>query len=182
MDKFNAMRLYCTIIETGQLSLAAEQLNLSKGAVSKGLTQLETNLGGRLLNRTTRRLTPTEAGLAFYEQAKFILASVAEVESVVTDLTTEPRGLLKINAPMSFGSRYLGELLAKYQQKYPQVHIDINLDDQQVDVVGEGYDIVLRIAVLADSSLIARCIASCQIVLCASPAYLKKYGIPQTPR
>lgn len=181
LDQFNAMKLYCRIVETGQLSLAADDLNLSKGAVSKQLAKLEAHLGGRLLNRTTRRLTPTEAGLAYYERAKQILESVEEAECVVSGLSAEPRGTLKINAPMSFGARYLGKLLARYQQQYPQVDINIDLHDRQVDVVEEGYDLVLRIAALADSSLIARKLAPCRIVLCASPAYLKKHGEPKTP-
>ncbi len=181
MDRFNAMKLYCRIVETGQLSLAADQLNLSRGAVSKQLAKLEAHLGGRLLNRTTRRLTPTEVGIAFYERAKLILESIEEAECVVTGLTAEPRGTLRINAPMSFGSRYLGELLAKYQEKYPQIEIDISLHDRQVDVVDEGYDLVLRIAALEDSSLIARKLASCNIVACASPSYLKKFGEPTKP-
>ncbi|MEE9327259.1 MAG: LysR family transcriptional regulator [Cocleimonas sp.] len=181
MDKLKAMTLYCRIIETGQLSLAADELNLSKGAVSKQLAKLEESLGGRLLNRTTRRLTPTEVGTAFYQRAKLILESVEEAECIVTGLTAEPRGTLKINAPMSFGSQYLGELLAKYQQLYPQVNIDIDLHDRQIDVVEEGYDLVLRIASLEDSSLIARRLAPCEIVVCASPAYLEKHGMPETP-
>ena len=181
MDRFNAMKLYCRIVETGQLSIAADQLNLSKGAVSKQLAKLESHLGGRLLNRTTRRLTLTEVGVAFYERAKLILESVEEAECVVSGLTTEPRGTLKMNAPMSFGAFYLGELLAKYQQKYPQVDLEISLHDRQVDVVDEGYDLVLRIAALEDSTLIARKLAACHIVLCASPGYLKQYGTPENP-
>lgn len=181
MDRLGAMNLYCHIVESGQLSLAADQLNLSKGAVSKQLAKLEAHLGGRLLNRTTRRLNPTEAGIAFYERAKLILESVEEAECVVSGLTIEPRGTLKINAPMSFGIRYMGKLLAKYQQKYPNVMIDISLNDRQIDLVEEGYDLALRIATLKDSSLIARRLAPCHIVLCASPDYLQQYGEPKTP-
>jgi len=175
------MRLYCHIVEAGQLSLAADQLNLSKGAVSKQLAKLETHLGGRLLHRTTRRLTPTEVGIAFYERAKQILESVEEAECVVTGLTAEPSGTLKINAPMSFGFLHMGELLAKYQKKYPKVNIDITLHDRQIDLIEEGYDLALRIATLKDSSLIARKIASCHLVMCASPEYLEKQGEPQNP-
>jgi len=134
-----------------------------------------------LLNRTTRRLTPTEAGVAFYERAKLILESVDEAECVVSGFSAEPRGVLKINAPMSFGARYLGALIADYQRAYPQVNIDISLHDRQVDVVDEGYDLVLRIATLEDSSLIARKLAPCHIVLCASPEYIDKFGEPKTP-
>ncbi|MCK5813904.1 MAG: LysR family transcriptional regulator [Cocleimonas sp.] len=181
MDRLSAMNLYCHIIEMGQLSLAADHLDLSKGAVSKQLAKLEAHLGGRLLNRTTRRLTPTEAGIAFYERAKVILESVEEAECVVSGLTAEPRGTLKINAPMSFGVRHMGKLLAKYQQQYPKVIIDISLNDRKIDLVEEGYDLALRIATLKDSSLIARKLAPCHIVLCASPAYLQQYGEPQTP-
>lgn len=181
MDRLKAMTLYCRIIEMGQLSRAADELNLSKGAVSKQLAKLEAHLGGRLINRTTRRLTPTEAGLAYYERAKTILESVDEAECLVTGLSAEPRGTLKISAPMSFGSQYLGALLAKYHHHYPKVIIKLDLHDRQVDVIEEGYDLVLRIAKLKDSSLIARRLASSHSVLCASPAYLKKYGEPQTP-
>lgn len=181
MDTLKAMKLYCYIVDAGQLSIAADQLNLSKGAVSKQLAKLETHLGGRLLNRTTRRLTPTEAGISFYERAKVILESVKEAECVVTGLTVEPSGTLKINAPMSFGFSHMGELLAKYQHKYPKVTIDITLHDRQIDLVEEGYDLALRIATLKDSSLIARRIAPCHIVMCAAPAYLEKHGEPQTP-
>jgi len=181
MDRLSAMNLYCHIVETGQLSLAADHLNLSKGTVSKQLAKLEAHLGGRLLNRTTRRLTPTEAGIAFYERAKLILESVEEAECVVSGLSAEPRGTLKINAPMSFGIHYMGKLLAKYQQKYPKVMIDIRLNDRQIDLVEEGYDLALRIATLKDSSLIARRLAPCHIVMCASPAYLQQQGEPHTP-
>ena len=175
------MKLYCRIIETGQLSLAADDLNLSKGAVSKQLAKLEAHLGGRLLNRTTRRLTPTEAGTAFYERAKLILESVEEAECVVSGLTAEPSGTLKINAPMSFGFLHMGKLISKYQLKYPKVTIDITLHDRQIDLVEEGYDLALRIATLKDSSLIARRLAPCHLVMLASPTYLQKYGEPQEP-
>ncbi len=181
MDKLNAMNLYCQIVESGQLSIAADNLNLSKGAVSKQLAKLEAHLGGRLLNRTTRRLTPTEAGIAFYERAKQILESVKEAECVVTGLTTEPHGTLKINAPMSFGARYLGALLAEYQKKYPKMKIDLTLHDRQIDLIEEGYDLALRIATLKDSTLIVRKLAACHIVMCASPGYLQKNGRPKIP-
>ena len=181
MDRFSAMQLYCQIVETGQLSLAADQLNLSKGTVSKQLAKLEAHLGGRLLNRTTRRLTPTEAGKAFYQRAKLILESLEEAECAVSGLTTEPRGTLKINAPMSFGIQYMGELLSKYQQKYPKVTVDISLNDRQIDLIEEGYDLALRIATLKDSSLVVRRLATCHIVMCASIDYLKQHGEPKTP-
>lgn len=181
MDILNAMKLYCHIVDYGQLSIAADKLELSKGAVSKQLAKLEDHLGGRLLNRTTRRLTTTEAGLVFYEHAKQILELVTEAESAVTGLTSEPNGILKINAPMSFGVNYLGELLAKYQQKYPKVKINLTLHDRQIDLVEEGYDLVLRIASLKDSSLIARKLAPCNFAICASPEYLKKHGVPKQP-
>ncbi len=181
MDRLDAMKLYCRIIETGQLSLAADQMNLSKGTVSKQLAKLETSLGGRLLNRTTRRLAPTEVGMAYYGRVKLILESVEEAESAVTGLTAEPQGVLKINAPMAFGSHHLGELLAHYQQRYPKVKINIKLSDQQEDMIKAGYDIVLRIAILEDSSLIMRRLASCPIILCASHQYLVKNGEPTSP-
>jgi len=180
MDTLNAMKLYCRIVESGQLSIAAEQLNLSKGAVSKQLSKLESHLGGRLLNRTTRSLTPTEVGKAFYERAKQILESVEEAECVVSGLTAEPSGTLKINAPMSFGFLHTAKLLAKYQEKYPKVTLDIDLHDRKVDLIEDGYDLALRIAKHKDSTLIARRIAPCHLVTVASPEYLEKYGEPKT--
>lgn len=182
MDTLSAMKLYCKIVDSGQLSIAADQLNLSKGAVSKQLAKLETHLGGRLLNRTTRSLTPTEAGKTFYERAKQILESVEEAECVVSGLTAEPSGTLKINAPMSFGLLHMGKLLAKYQELYPKVKVDIDLHDRQIDLVEEGYDLALRIAKHKDSTLIGRKIAPCHLVMVASPDYLKKFGEPKTPR
>lgn len=181
MDTLNAMKLYCHIVDAGQLSSAADQLNLSKGAVSKQLAKLEAHLGGRLLNRTTRRLTPTEAGIAFYDRAKRIIESVEEAECIVTGLTVEPKGTLKINAPMSFGLNHMGELLAKYKQQYPKVTVDITLQDRQIDLIEEGYDLALRIATLKDSTLIARKLSPCHIVMCASPDYLEKHGEPEEP-
>lgn len=180
MDRLEVMRLYCYIIETGQLSLAADKMNLSKGTVSKQLAKLEASLGGRLLNRTTRRLAPTEVGINYYKRAKLILEAIEEAECAVGGLTMEPQGVLKINAPMAFGSQNLGKLLAQYQQQYPKVKIDITLSDHQVDVIEEGYDIVLRIGILEDSSLIMRRLAPCPIMLCASADYLSRYGEPKT--
>ena len=181
MDKFSAMRLYCRIIETGHLSAAADDLNLAKGTVSKQLAQLEAYLGGRLLNRTTRKLTPTEAGLVYYEKAKSILEAVEESECVISGLTHEPRGTLKITAPMSFGTLYLAPLLARYHQAFPQVEVKLSMYDRQVDPVEEGYDLVIRIAELLDSVLIARRLATCHRVICASPDYLALNGTPETP-
>lgn len=176
------MRLYCKIVEVGQLSIAAEQLNLSNGAVSKQLSKLEAHLGGRLLSRTTRSLTPTEVGKAYYDRAKQILESVDEAECVVSGLTAEPSGTLKINAPMSFGFLHMAKLLAKYQEMYPKVTVDIDLHDRQIDLVEEGYDLALRIAKHKDSTLIARKLADCKIVMVASPEYLEKYGEPISPK
>lgn len=177
----STMKVYCEIIEAGQFNIAAKKLNLSKGSVSKQLARLETHLGSRLLNRTTRRLTPTEVGLLFYKQSKYILELVDEAEKTATSLSSEPRGILNITAPTSFGSRYLGSLLAAYQAQYPRVKVKLSLNDKQQDIVEHGYDLAIRIATLEDSSLIARRITTLNMVICASPAYLEKHGEPEIP-
>jgi len=181
MDKLNAMNLYCQIVDSGQLSIAADNLNLSKGTVSKQLAKLEAHLGGRLLNRTTRRLTPTEAGMAFYKKAKQILESVEEAECVVTGLTAEPRGTLKINAPMSFGAYIWERYWQSTKKSTPKMQVDLTLHDRQIDLIEEGYDLAIRIATHKDSSLIVRKLATCHIVICASPHYLQKNGVPKDP-
>jgi DNA-binding transcriptional LysR family regulator len=138
--------------------------------VSKYVMELEQELGVQLLNRTTRSASPTENGRAYYERLVAILAELEEADSAVTRLVVEPRGLLRINAPMSFGTIHLGPAIAEFIEKYPELQIQLALSDEQIDAVQEGFDVTLRIAELASSSLIARRLLGVQRVFCAAPA------------
>lgn len=181
MDRFTSMQAFVAVVEAGGFSAAAARLPISRAGVSKHVSELETHLGVRLLNRTTRRLSLTEAGRAYYERCVQILDDVADSECVATGLSSEPYGVLRLNAPMSFGIKQLAPRLHRFYQRYPRVEVALNLSDRFVDVVEEGYDLVIRIARLKDSSLIARQIAPCRHVLCASPSYLQQHGSPQNP-
>jgi DNA-binding transcriptional LysR family regulator len=143
--------------------------------------ELEQQLGARLLDRTTRRVTPTEAGLAYYDRCMAILAQVEETEAQISRLHDEPKGLLKVNAPMSFGTLYLGDAIADFMIRYSDLRIELTLTDRFIDPLEEGVDVTVRIGTLSDSSLIARRIAPARILLVASPSYLKKRGTPQRP-
>lgn len=181
MDRLTSMQAFVAVVESGGFTTAAERLPISRAGVSKHINMLETHLGVRLLNRTTRQISLTEAGQAYYERCVQILADIADSECLVTGLTSEPYGSLRVNAPMSFGRQHLAPLLNRFRARFAQVEIDLNLTDRFVDVVEEGYDIVIRIAMLKDSSLFARRIAPCKHVLCASPAYLEQHGTPASP-
>lgn len=181
MDQLTSMQAFVTVVDSGGFTAAAERLPISRAGVSKHINSLESRLGVRLLNRTTRQTSLTEAGQAYYQRCVQILEDIADSECVVTGLTSEPHGTLRINAPMSFGRQHLAPLLSRFRERFPRVDIDLSLNDRQVDVIEEGYDIVIRIARLKDSSLFARRIAPCKHVLCASPQYLAKQGIPTSP-
>jgi len=182
MDRLISMRIFTSVVENSGFSAASEKLGLSRAAVSKHIAQLETHLGGRLLNRTTRQISLTGVGRVYYASCKQILEDIDVAECVVSGLSNEPRGALRINAPMSFGSHRIAPLLARFNTLHPAVEIDLSLNDRLVDVVEEGYDLVIRIADLADSNLIARRLAPSHQVLCASPVYLQTHGIPQHPQ
>lgn len=181
MDRLTSMSVFVTVVDQGSFSAAAEQLQLSRGSASKHITALENCLGGRLLNRTTRRISLTEAGKAYYERCKQILEDVQEAECVVTGLSSDPRGLLRINAPMSFGTKQLADIVAHFCQAHPAIDVELSLNDRLVDVVEEGYDLAIRITQLKESSLIARKLAPSRRILCASPDYLKTHGQPKDP-
>jgi DNA-binding transcriptional LysR family regulator len=180
-DRLTALEVFTRIVETGSFTLAAAELNLSRGAVSKHMTVLEDRLGVRLLNRTTRRSSLTEAGTAFYERCRQLLADLEEAELQAGQAALCPRGVLKISAPMSFGIHHLAPALPDYLRAYPEVTVDLALNDRVVDLVDEGFDVAIRIRRLDDSSLIARRIAPCRMVVCAAPAYLAARGEPRVP-
>ncbi len=181
MDKLDALRIFATVIETHGLTAAARRLGLSRSAVSKAVTQLEQSLGAQLLNRTTRHVSPTDTGAAYYERAVAILADMDEADRAVAERHGEAKGAIRLNAPMSFGTLHLAAAIADFMALYPEIRVEAALSDRFIDPVEEGFDLTIRIARLADSSLIARRLAPARRVLCASPAYLAAHGNPATP-
>lgn len=182
MDNLSAMAVFAKVVQAGGFSAAARRLRLSKAAVSKRVAGLEDRLGARLLNRTTRRLALTEEGAAFYERAVRILAEVDEAEGAVSRLGAEPRGTLRVSAPMSFAILHLADALPAFMAKHPGLAVDIALNDRLVDLVEEGFDVAIRIARLPDSSLVARKLAPTRSLVAARPDYWRRHGKPRHPR
>ena len=181
MNKLEAMTAFTRVVALGSYAEAGRALGLTRSAVSKAVMELEQVLGARLLDRTTRRVSPTEAGRAYYERCVDILASIEETELRVSRLHDEPRGVLRINAPMSFGIRYLGAAIADFMAGYPDLKVEMTLNDRFIDPIEEGADVTIRIAVLESSSLIARKLAPSRRVLVAAPGYLERHGEPSRP-
>jgi DNA-binding transcriptional LysR family regulator len=181
MDKFLEMKTFAAVVDGGSFVQAADALEMSKPAVSRHVAELEQRLGVRLLQRTTRKLSLTEEGRLFYGRCKTVLADVEVAEEEITSQSIAVKGLIKVNVPVSFGLLELAPLWPDFMSKYPDVELDITLADRMVDLVEEGYDIAVRIARLPNSSLVSRKLASTRLVLCASPAYLKKHGKPKHP-
>ncbi|MPQ69193.1 MULTISPECIES: LysR family transcriptional regulator [unclassified Pseudomonas] len=181
MNPFEDMRIFCQVMDSGSFTAAADQLGLSKQFVSRRLMQLEERLGVRLINRSTRRLDMTPLGQSYYESALRLLSEVEQVEQGIAGQTVEPRGTVRLSAPLSFAMVHLSEVLPAFLQRYCDVTVEVDLSDRPVDLLGEGYDLALRIGVLEDSTLIARRIGSIQRVYCASPAYLAERGTPVKP-
>lgn len=179
--RLEEMATFVQVVEARGFSAAARELGLSPSAVSKQVRVLEERLGVRLLQRTTRRLALTEPGRRFLERARAILAEVRELRADVAGLQREPRGTLRIAAPPDFGRLQLGRLLAAFAARHPDLGIELELSGRAVDVVEEGFDVAIRIAALRDSSLVARRLAPCRRVLCASPDYLRRRGEPRRP-
>jgi DNA-binding transcriptional LysR family regulator len=175
------MNVLVKVVASGSFSEAARRLGVTRSAISKAITQLEQELGARLLDRTTRRVAPTEAGLAYYERCLAILAQISETEAQISRLHDEPKGVLKVNGPMSFGTLYLGTAIADFMERYSDLKVELTLTDRMVDPLEEGVDVTVRIGAMVDSSLIARRISSARIVLVASPAYIAEHGEPETP-
>jgi DNA-binding transcriptional LysR family regulator len=169
------------VAECGSFSKAAERLHSSKSVVSRQVGALETALGARLLHRTTRALTLTEAGRSYLERAIRILADLAEANASIGQLQTAPRGRLRVNAPMSFGFLHLAPALPEFLTRYPDVAVELTMNDRFVDLVDEGFDVAVRIGKLDDSSLVARRLAPMRRAVCAAPAYLQKRGTPMSP-
>jgi DNA-binding transcriptional LysR family regulator len=182
MDKLASLRAFVKVVELGSFSEAGRQLRLSRSAVSKYVGDLEQSLGVQLLNRTTRHASPNENGQAYFERALSILSDIDAADQAVAQLQSTPRGLLRVNAPMSFGTLQLGSAVADFMERYPELQLQLVLSDDLVDPVQDGFDVTLRIAELESSSLIARKIVPIDRVVCASPAYLDRHGVPAHPR
>lgn len=182
MDKFESIRAFTQVVAAGGFAAAARDMGLSRSAVNKLVIALENELGVQLLHRSTRVVRPTETGLAFYERCVEILATLEEAERSVTQLHEEPRGRLRVNAPMTFGTLHLAPALADFLVQYPELQVQLTLNDRFIDPIEEGFDITVRIAQPQDSaSLIVHPLAPAQRVLCATPAYLASHGIPTHP-
>lgn len=180
-DSLSGMAIFAKVVEAKSFTAAAIELGMSKSAVSKHISRLEDRLGARLLNRTTRRLGLTETGAAFYDRCARVVTEAEEAALAVTELQSEPRGTLRVNAPMSFGILHIAPAIPDFLARYPDLHIDVAMNDRFVDLIDEGFDVAIRVARLMDSSLIARRLAPDRRAIVGSPAYFEKRGVPKTP-
>lgn len=180
-DALQEITIFARIVGTGSLSAAARDLGMSPALVSRNLASLESRLGVRLINRTTRSLHLTDEGAAYYETCIRVLAEIEEADAAVSAGRAEPRGVLRVALPASFGNQHVAPLVPRFAERYPDVQLALSLSDRTVNVVEEGFDLAVRIADLADSSLAARKLAPNRRVVCASPAYLQKHGTPRAP-
>ncbi len=175
------MSVFARVVSAGSFSAAARDLGVSTAVVSRRVAALESRLGIRLLHRTTRRIALTDEGATFHESVLRILREVEEAEAAASAGSAQPRGVLKVAMPASFGHRHIAPLIPVFAQRYPEVELALQLSDRPVAIVEEGFDLGIRIAELADSSLAARKLAPNRRVVCASPEYLKRHGAPRTP-
>lgn len=181
MDKLNAISVFCKVIETQSFTQAANQQNISVAMASKLVSQLEEHLKTRLLQRTTRKIVPTEAGMLYYQHCQAILLDLSEADSSISNMATSLQGNLLISVPRDFGLLYISPNLPKFIELHPNLHVEIEFEDKRVDLVAEGYDLALRIGYMQDSSLVARKISSSPMHFVASPSYLEARGTPLTP-
>jgi DNA-binding transcriptional LysR family regulator len=181
MDRLGELEAFAAVAEAGGFTAAARNLGRTTSSVSKQIQSLEARLGARLLHRTTRRVSLTEVGVAFRDRVQVVLHDLDEAETAVAQLQQEPRGLLRVSVPTDFGRLHLAETLARFAVRYTGIRLEVDFSDRFVDVVEEGFDIVIRIANLADSTLVARRMGPCRRVLCAATAYLEANGRPEDP-
>lgn len=181
MDRFEEMRTFVALVDTGSITAAAERLGIAKSAVSRRLAELEERLAVQLVRRTTRSLSLTDSGRDYHERCARILADVDEAELAITQAHGDLRGRLRVAVPLSFGLAHLGPAIDDFLREHPDLNFDLDLNDRQVDLLTEGFDLAVRIAVLEDSTLIARRIAPVRQVLTASPGYLAARGTPRSP-
>ncbi len=182
MDKFESIRAFTQVVAFNGFAAAARQMGVSRSAVNKLVINLENELGVQLLHRSTRQVSPTETGRAFYDRCVAILADLEEAEQAVSQLHEEPKGTLRVNAPMSFGTMHLAPALADFLIQYPELRVQLTLNDRFIDPIEDGFDVTVRIATPPDTaSLIVHELAPAQRILCAAPNYLKNRGMPFHP-
>ena len=181
MDHFTSMTAFVRAAELGGFAPAATALGISPTMVGLHVRALENRLGSRLLNRTTRRQSLTEVGRLYYERCRQILADIEDADQTASQLRAAPRGRLRVNAPVSFGVHALTPVITDYLAAYPEVEVDLAVNDRVIDLVEEGFEVAVRVGSLADSGLVARPLAPYQLVVCASPDYLARHGVPRQP-
>jgi DNA-binding transcriptional LysR family regulator len=181
LDQLTSLKVFCEVVDANSFSAAADRLSMSAPMVSKHVAQLEKSLGARLLHRTSRRLSLTEAGAVYHEQCRAALDSLQVAEASIGHSTQTPRGQLKLSAPVWCANRRFAEILCAYREKYPEVMVDIRLENRKVDLAAEGFDLALRATREPSANLIARPLCPVPFLLVASPAYLKRQGTPQVP-
>jgi DNA-binding transcriptional LysR family regulator len=181
MRRFEELQAFVAVVEAGSFTAAAERLDSAKSAISRRVSSLEDRLGVQLLRRTTRKLNLTDTGQSFYEHSARILADIDEAEAAVLQEHGELRGSLRVALPLSFGLRHMSQPIAEFSRQHPRVIFDLDLNDRRIDLVQEGADLAIRIGRLRDSTLIARRLFDARTVVCASPDYLDKHGVPETP-
>src|ERR1700758_1948897 len=181
LPDFEGFAMFAKVAEEGSFAAAAAAMCVSVATVSRAVTRLEERLGGRLFNRTSRRLALTDYGRTLAERAAKIYADAEEVEDFARETSSRPRGLVKLAAPLSFGTRWVAPILPEFFRQYPDVAIDLHLTDAHTDLIGDGFDAALRIAVMEDSSLVARLIVPVRRLPVASASYIARYGRPQHP-
>jgi len=180
LDKITSMRVFVRVAGMGSLSAAGRALELSQTMVTKHVAALERHLGVRLLHRSTRRLTLTEAGRGYLDACQRILADIEDADQAAAAGQAEPRGQLRMNVPVAFGTSWIAPLLPEFAARHPAVTLDIGFNDRIVDLIEEGWDLAVRIGVLRDSTLVSRRLAPCSMVVCASPAYLAAHDCPSS--
>ncbi|MCB5190849.1 LysR family transcriptional regulator [Methylobacillus arboreus] len=181
MNQLEQMRIYAEVVKSGNFTTAAARLGISKQLVSRRVMELEERLGARLLHRTTRKLSPTELGRVFFARCLNILQEVDEAEQEISSSSGELRGLLRISAPVSFASMVLSPALNRFMQLHPRLEVALDVDNRIVDLIGEGYDMAIRITKQPDEGLVARKLTDSPLIYCCSPDYLARYGAPQSP-
>ncbi len=180
MDRLRAMEIFVHAVDAGSFSAAARNLHTSVASVTRYVAFLEERLGIRLMQRSSRKLALTEGGATYYGRCKQILEDLADADARVGAAAVQPTGVIKLSVPVSLGLHHLADVWPGFMARYPDVNLNINISDRFVDLLEDGYDAAIRVARLADSSLVARKLATVRVVVCASPDYLARRGVPQT--
>jgi DNA-binding transcriptional LysR family regulator len=178
MDRLTEMEAFATVVDQGGFTDAAKKMGISKSAVSKHVSALEARLGARLLNRTTRRVSPTEIGLAYYDRARRVLTDAGEADAMVSSMQSAPSGLLRISVATDFGVNHLSPLLGEFLQEFPEITVNMVLNNRYVELISEGFDMAIRVGELEDSTLRARKIADTSKRMIAAPSYFTKFSRP----